>query len=74
MMRPSCAGPVLPPEPPWRSASRGSVLLWMTPPTDMMFFAQACGRLGVLPEFDWLWRMVMLWSKRMSSISAETVV
>ena len=38
---------------------RELILPWRTPPTEIMFLAQACGRefrgMLVAPAFDWLW-------------------
>ena len=72
-MRPSSAGPM---DAPFvhESSRVESVLKWRMPPTEMMFFAQACGR-------DWrspllLWDCVIEMSSRqmMSSICCDTLL
>ena len=69
-MRPSAAGPVLPP--PDQLSSAGFALSrWRTAPIEKTFLAQACGRESWLPAFDWLCVQIMSWSKMMSSVSAE---
>jgi hypothetical protein len=72
-MRPSAAGPMLA-CPAQASSPRPSVFWWTIPPTETMFFAQACGRDIVVPALlcDCVIRMSLM--NRMSSISAETVV
>ena len=48
-----------------------AVSLWSIAPTEMMFFAHACGREFWLLVFDWLWQIGMSNWWMIQSISAE---
>jgi hypothetical protein len=71
LLRVSWAGPVEPLPASHESSAGFELLKCCTPPTEMMFLPQACGRAFWLPRFDMLCVHGIRWSKTMSSASAE---
>jgi len=72
-VRPSVAGPMLPPLVQLSSA-RVRVFMCLIPPMPIMFLPHASGREFVLPVFDCDCRMTKSLSSTIWSMLAETVV